>query len=108
MVNTIAPHIGIMPGPLTHGAYAGHDARRHFRFNSHLAAMIKDAHRIAVLNAAFFGIDRINPDLLATGRFQHVDVAVARVGTRFEVEAKQLQRELRARAGASQPSKVEA
>lgn len=99
VVDTIATHIGIVPRSLAHGAHAGHDAWRHFRFNSHLAATIKDAHRIAVLDAAFFGIDRIKPDLLAAGRFQHVDVAVARVGTGFEVEAKQLQRELRALGG---------
>ncbi len=96
VVDTIATHIGIVPGALAHGAHAGHDARRHFRFNSHLAAAIKDAHRIAVLNAAFFGIDRIKPHLLAAGRFQHVDVTVARVGTGFEVEPEKLQRELRA------------
>lgn len=96
VVDTIATHIGIVPGPLAHGAHAGHDARRDLRFNSYLAAAIKDAHRIAVLDAAFFSIDRIKPHLLATGRFQHVDVTVARVGTGFEVEAKQLQRELRA------------
>lgn len=59
VVDTIATHIGIVPGPLAHGAHAGHDARRDLRFNSYLAAAIKDAHRIAVLDAAFFSIDRI-------------------------------------------------
>lgn len=96
MVDTIATHIGVVPGPLAHGADAGHDARRHFRFNSYLAAVVKDPHRIAVLNAAFFGIDRIKPDLLAAGGFQHVYITVARVGTGLKVEAKQLQREPRA------------
>jgi hypothetical protein len=75
-------------------------------FASHLTAIVKDAHRIAVLNAAFFGIDRIKPDLLAAGRFQHVNVTVAGVGTGFEMEAKQLQRNCA--RGASQPSNVEA
>ena len=98
-VDTIAIHIGVMPGALAHGTHAGHDARRDFRFNSHLTAIVKHAHRIAVLNAAFFGIERIKSDLLAAGRFQHVNVTVARVGTGFEMEAKQLQRILRARGG---------
>ncbi|CAH3680333.1 hypothetical protein L383_01235 [Enterobacter sp. MGH 37] len=97
VVDTIAIHIGVMPGALAHGTHAGHDARRDFRFNSHLTAIVKHAHRIAVLNAPFFGIERIKPDLLAAGRFQHVNVTVARVGTGFEMEAKQLQRILRAR-----------
>lgn len=97
VVDTIAIHIGVMPGALAHGTHAGHDARRDFRFNSHLTAIVKHAHRIAVLNAAFFGIERIKPDLLAAGRCQHVNVTVARVGTGFEMEAKQLQRILRAR-----------
>ena len=80
VVDTIAIHIGVMPGALAHGTHAGHDARRDFRFNSHLTAIVKHAHRIAVLNAAFFGIERIKPDLLAAGRFQHVNVTVAREG----------------------------
>lgn len=53
VVDTIAIHIGVMPGALAHGTHAGHDARRDFRFNSHLTAIVKHAHRIAVLNAAF-------------------------------------------------------
>ena len=77
VVDTIATHIGIVPGTLAHGAHAGHDAWRDFRFSSHLAAIVKYAHRIAVLDAAFCSIDRIKPHLLATGRFQHVDVTVA-------------------------------
>ena len=61
----------------------------------HLAATVEDAHAIAIADAARFRVHRVNPHLLAAGGFQHVDVTVGGVNTRFVVEAGQLQREFR-------------
>ena len=58
-IDTIAVHIGIMPGPLAHRRHAGHDARGHLGRDPQLAAGVEYAHHIAVLDPAFFGVQRI-------------------------------------------------
>ncbi len=68
MVDPISGHIGVVPGALAHRRDPRHDAWRHFRRKTDFAALIKNAHHIAVFNPAFFRVKRIDPYFLATGR----------------------------------------
>ncbi|MNI71860.1 hypothetical protein D3C73_1277620 [compost metagenome] len=77
MVNFVARHIGIVPGTLAHCANAGENTRGHFCGNTHFATIVINTHHIAIGNTTLLRIQWVNPDFLATGRFQHVDVAVA-------------------------------
>ena len=58
MVDFIARHIGLVPGSLAHGTYAGHDARGHLSRNAQFAAGVEYAHHIAIFNPALLGIQR--------------------------------------------------
>ncbi|MNP35413.1 hypothetical protein D3C76_1287440 [compost metagenome] len=91
MVDTVTAHIGLMPGSLPHRDNARHDPRRHFGFDTHFATPIKYPHLVAADNAARLGVQWVDPHLLTTGRLQHIDVAVGRVGTGLVMEAKHLQ-----------------
>ena len=68
MVDPVSGHIRVVLGALAHRRHARHDAWRHFRRKTDFAALIKDAHHIAVFNPAFFCVKRIEPHFLATGR----------------------------------------
>ena len=96
VIDTIAVHVGVMPGALAHRAYAGHDARGDFRSNAHFAAVVEDAHHIPIFDTSLLCIHRVKPHLLATGGLEHIYVAVTGVGTGFKVETEQLQREFAA------------
>ncbi|MNV90503.1 hypothetical protein D3C71_1848980 [compost metagenome] len=61
----------------------------------YFTTIVEDANAVTVGDAAFFRIHRVHPHLLATGRFQHVDVAVGGVNAGFVVETGQLQRVFR-------------
>lgn len=87
VVNAVTLHIGLMPRPLAHGADARHDPRGHFGGNAHFAAGVEDPHHVAVFNAAFLRINRVEPHFLAAGGLQHVHIAVAGVGAGFVVKA---------------------
>lgn len=65
VVDAIASHIGIVPCSLTHRRYPRHNTRRNFCRNTQFAALIKDAHHVAVFNPTFFGIDGVKPHFLA-------------------------------------------
>lgn len=86
--------VRVIPGALTQRDNARHHTRRHFGFDMHLTAGVENTNSVAVGDTSRLRIKRINPHLLATGRLQHVYVAVGRVHARFIVEAGQLQREL--------------
>ncbi|VFT76414.1 Uncharacterised protein [Klebsiella aerogenes] len=54
MVDPVSGHIRVVPGALAHRRHARHDAWRHFRRKTDFAALIKDAHHIAVFNPGVF------------------------------------------------------
>ena len=83
----------LAPRPFAQCHHARHHTRRYFRLDVHFTTIVKDAHLVAVVNAASLCIHRVDPHFLTAGCFQNIHVAIGRVDARLIVEAGQLQRE---------------
>jgi hypothetical protein len=53
--------IGFVPGALRQGKNAGYDAGRHFRLRHRFPDLVEDPNRVAVADAPYLGIQRVDP-----------------------------------------------